>query len=114
MWIYVSSQIPEHLTADLRKQTVREDCTDQAWLNLDTGARIILACDGGWKEPLTARYKVLHYAPGENTSTDISINVAHLVNMNFDGELMGIERYRRPYREGRLAINTYLGVENTY
>lgn len=64
MWIRtggvgpITSAVREHLTT-LR----REDRTDHAWVNLDSGALLRLTCIGGWRDAENAYYHLFLYAP---------------------------------------------------
>jgi hypothetical protein len=39
---------------------IRVDRGDVEWFNLESGSSIVLANDGGWREPEWSRYRVFH------------------------------------------------------
>lgn len=113
MWTHINSQIPAHIQEDIATKTRREDNTDRIWLNINTGALIVLACDGGWRDPENARYIILHYAPGAGVSTDITypVVVDHR-ELAFDARETGAAAYNAARNAGTKAIEAFLGIPN--
>ncbi len=64
MWIEISSRLPSDIDeAITRSIGRREDRGDSVWLNVSTGARVVLAANGGWRTATDSAYHALYVSP---------------------------------------------------
>lgn len=95
MWIDTGSRtlpagVEEQLVA---LRLVRDDRSDNVWVNIDTGATLILACDGGWRHPNSSRFLIFFRAPG---GVDELLDVTHALTeqrVSFDPTQTGSGTY---------------------
>lgn len=72
MWI----NAPKTLPASIDKAITdligpREDRVDEVWLNIQTGARVVLAANGGWRTASDSAFHALAVSPTGDV-TDVS------------------------------------------
>lgn len=88
----------------------REDAEDTAWLNLDTGALLVLADHGGWRHPESSWFKVYFRAPGATAMVDVTHGLTGVTAFPFDTSKTGSDTYVEAMRRGRARVNKALGI----
>lgn len=72
MWINAPATLPSSIdTAITEMIGAREDRADEVWLNAETGARIVLAANGGWRTAANSAFYALAVSPNGDV-TDAS------------------------------------------
>ncbi|ACV08427.1 hypothetical protein [Jonesia denitrificans] len=108
MWKLVETRIPHTIAEDVAAQAKREDPTDTVWLNINTGSIIVLASDGGWRNPESARYKVLYYAPNATVGFDITNIAAPGLTLELDPTQVGQGCYLKARAAGIEAVEKFI------
>lgn len=80
------------------------------WLNLDTGARLCLIADGGWRDPERARMRLFYRSPaGEQDELELLLRLHARNGGRFELE-DGSEAYVRVAASCRDVVETTLGI----
>ncbi|WP_454262400.1 hypothetical protein [Pseudoxanthomonas mexicana] len=111
MWIEISPQLPsdidQAITVAIGK---REDREDSAWLDVSTGARLVLAANGGWRTAKDSAYHAL-YVSAAGEVIDVTYGLLG-GKVPFDASQTGSDTYS-PRRAACVKhIETVLGVSS--
>ena len=101
MWIDTgSSKLPDGTEEQLRQQkVVRDDRSDYVWVNIDTGAALILACNGGWRTASTSGFQLFLRTPGGvGPLIDVTFGLLRTSYAEFDATQEGSDTYSAIYR----------------
>jgi hypothetical protein len=99
MWFDTGSKtLPAGIDAELAKRIERDDRTDHTWLNVDTGAVVVVACDGGWRTASTSQYKAFYRAPGAVDIIDVTFALTGRLEFPFDPDQGGSNTYTSAQR----------------
>lgn len=103
MWIIG----PSNFSSDLETKIFnlignREDRQDRSWINLETGARVILASNGGWRTAESSAYHALYISPAGELM-DVSYGLLR-GPVDFDATQKGSDTYN----EALCAATKYL------
>ena len=96
MWIDTdSSRLPEGVEDELKELDVkRVDRSDHVWLNLETGAAVMLICDGGWRDAPESAFKVFHRNPNNGALHDVTQGMLGRDPVPFDETATGGDTYQ--------------------
>lgn len=79
------------------------------WLHLDTGARLCLIADGGWRDPERARMRLFYRSPaGEQDELELLLGSARNRG-RFEHEY-GAGAYQRVEASCREVVEAHLGI----
>lgn len=109
MWIYATRNFPneldEKITALIGSRVDREDAS---WINLDTGARVVLAANGGWRDPEGSAYHAVHVSP-DGSVTDVSYGLLGGL-VSFDTSATGSDTFTHRRQAAFEYIESVLNV----
>jgi hypothetical protein len=117
MWIDTgSSRLPDGTEEKLREQSVvRVDRSDHVWINLDTGAALVLACSGGWRTASRSGFQVFLRAPGGlGQLLDVTFGLIGTTYASFDGDQEGSATYSGLYRSLVAKITEAIGAQQNW
>lgn len=87
----------------------QEDSLNDVWIDLDSGCKVLLASDGGWRNAHKSAFKAFHKSP-QGVVTDVTYALLKDVNRHYRPERDDVSTYEIPQGECRHAINEALGV----
>ena len=117
MWIETGSgQLPDGVEEQLvARGVVRDDRSDNVWINLDTGAILVLACSGGWRTAGTSHYRVFHRASGGvGELIDVTFGVVGTSDTRFDVDETGSDTYSDLRNSLSARITETLGARQNW
>lgn len=109
MWVHAPRQLPDDLDEKVTSLIGRrEDREDASWLNVETGARVILAANGGWREAERSAFYAMHISP-----TGVVTDVSHGLlggAVAFDASATGADTYSAQRRAAVEHLENLLQV----
>lgn len=114
MWIETGTKtLPAKVAKHLDATLTREDNTDHVWVNLDTGALLVLACNGGWRSAESAFYKLFLYAPGAEPY-DVTFAVLGARAVPFDVTKKASETWSDVYDRATSVVGERIGAKTLF
>lgn len=116
MWTERSSSLLSDLwKGDSLGAVRRTDRTDTEWLNINTGASLVLVTDGGWEEASDevnpSRFRVFTRVPNgpvHEMTTEVLGRTTR--SGKFDPTKTGSDTYQGIHRECRAAVYAFLNL----
>lgn len=91
----------------------REDRTDAVWMDLSSGAQLILACIGGWRASARSYYLLFYVSPS-GVLADITFAVLGTSTVNFDRDAEGANSYRDIRKLAVAAVSARVGAKRLW
>lgn len=64
MWLEISRTLPADIDQAITDAIgQRQDREDAVWLDLSTGARVVLAANGGWRDAINSAFHAFYVSP---------------------------------------------------
>jgi len=112
MWIRaISSVLPKDVNDRVEEVIGGKSSIDTVeWVNLETGALLVLCANGTWRDGADAEFHVVSISPSGSVA-DVTIGLLGLA-IRMDTDLGALDRYREPRDRAALHIESILGVEH--
>ncbi|WP_146752048.1 hypothetical protein [Microbacterium sp. SMR1] len=110
MWVQTTEGLPHEIDDKITNAIGhRADRQDKVWINIETGARVVLAANGGWRTAADSAFHALLVSPsGEVTNVSYGMLGG---SVPFDATAEAAATYTKRQEAAVAHITSLLGAE---